>query len=80
MRKETPSIEPDKIFSRREYQEILLARMAGGDLYANEERLRIRQVDVLFDRVRVKCGEKPIYGPARETSSTTPDTDASAVS
>lgn len=43
--------------SRREYQEILLARMAGGDLYANEDRMRIRHVDMLLDKLR----EVPIY-------------------
>ena len=50
-----------KILSRRDYQEILLARMAGGDLYANEERLRIRRVDMMLDRLRVACGEKALY-------------------
>ncbi len=47
-----------KILSRRDYQEILLARMAGGDLYANEERMKIRRVDMILDKLR----EKPIYG------------------
>lgn len=51
----------DKILTRREYQEILLARMAGGDLYANELRLRIREVDMMLDRLRVACGVKPLY-------------------
>lgn len=46
-----------KILSRRDYQEILLARMAGGDLYANEERMKIRRVDMILDKLR----EKPIY-------------------
>ena len=55
-------ISEDKILSRRDYQEILLARMAGGDLYANEERLRIRQVDMMLDRLRVALGEKALYG------------------
>ena len=55
-------ISEDKILSRRDYQEILLARMAGGDLYANEERLRIRQVDKKLDRLRVALGEKALYG------------------
>ena len=53
--------EPERVLSRREYQEILLARMAGGDLYANEERMRIRKVDKMLDRVRVACGAKPLY-------------------
>ena len=54
-------ISEDKILSRRDYQEILLARMAGGDLYANEERLRIRQVDMMLDKLREACGEKMLY-------------------
>lgn len=52
--------DEDKILSRRDYQEILLARMAGGDLYANEQRLRIRKADMMLDRLR----EKPIYNSA----------------
>jgi hypothetical protein len=55
-------ISEDKVLSRRDYQEILLARMAGGDLYANEERLRIRQVDMMLDKLREACGEKVLYG------------------
>ena len=51
----------DKFFTRREYQEILLARMAGGDLYANEERLHLRRVDMMLDRLRVACGAKALY-------------------
>lgn len=51
----------DKVLTRREYQEILLARMAGGDLYANELRLRIREVDMMLDRLRKACGVKPLY-------------------
>lgn len=54
-------ISKDEILSRRDYQEILLARMAGGDLYANEERLRIRQVDMMLDKLREACGEKMLY-------------------
>ena len=49
--------EKVEVLSRRDYQEILLARMAGGDLYANEQRLRIRKIDMTLDRFR----EKPIY-------------------
>ena len=49
------------VLSRRDYQEILLARMAGGDLYANETRLKIRRVDMALDRLRVACGSKPLY-------------------
>lgn len=35
--------------------------MAGGDLYANELRLRIRKVDMMLDRLRIACGTKPLY-------------------
>ena len=52
---------PKEILSRRDYQEILLARMAGGDLYANELRLSIRRVDMALDKLRIACGEKPLY-------------------
>ena len=64
----------DKFFTRREYQEILLARMAGGDLYANEERLRLRRVDMMLDRLRVACGAKALYGGVTQTA---PDTSSS---
>ena len=47
----------EEVLSRRDYQEILLARMAGGDLYANEERLKIRKMDMALDKFR----ENPIY-------------------
>ena len=50
------------VFSRRDYQEILLARMAAGDLYANELRLKLREVDKKLDAIRVLFGEKPLYG------------------
>jgi len=43
--------------SRRDLQEILLARMAGGDLYANEEVRKIRKIDQRLDSLRVV----PIY-------------------
>lgn len=56
------STTQEEVLSRRDYQEILLARMAGGDLYANEQRLRVRKVDMLFDKLRVACGEKALYG------------------
>lgn len=52
---------PKEILSRRDYQEILLARMAGGDLYANEERMKIRRADMTLDRLRVAMGCKPLY-------------------
>ena len=54
--------QPSKeILSRRDYQEILLARMAGGDLYANELRLRIRRADMALDKLRIACGGTPLY-------------------
>lgn len=62
MRNSVPTIETYNILSRRDYQEILLARMAGGDLYAHEELIRIRKVDKSLDKLRVACGAKPIYG------------------
>lgn len=46
-----------RILSRKDYQEILLVRMAAGDLYANELRLKLRKVDIMLDRLR----DKPIY-------------------
>lgn len=46
-----------EILTRQEYQEILLAKMAGGDLYANETRLKIRKVDIMLDILR----DKPLY-------------------
>ena len=55
--KQSPIIAQE-VLSRRDYQEILLARMAGGDLYANEVRLKLRKVDMALDKFR----EKPIYG------------------
>lgn len=57
----TVLIDESKILSRRDCQEILLARMAGGDLYANEERMKIRRVDMMMDRLRIAMGEKPLY-------------------
>lgn len=63
----------DKFLTRREYQEILLARMAGGDLYANEIRLRIREIDMMLDRLRIVCGEKPLY---KIFTQTVPDTSS----
>lgn len=46
-----------EVLSRHDYQEILLAKMAGGDLYANETRMKLRKVDKLLDAFR----EKPLY-------------------
>ena len=66
MRNSVPTIETHNILSRRDYQEILLARMAGGDLYANELRLRIRKVDMMLDRLRIACGVRPLYGEKNE--------------
>lgn len=43
--------------SRSEYRDILLARMAGGDLYASEDLAKIRRVDMMLDAFR----GKPIY-------------------
>lgn len=57
----TVLIDESKVISRRDYQEILLARMAGGDLYANEERMRIRHVDMMLDKLRIACGGKALY-------------------
>lgn len=48
---------PIDVISKSDLQEILLAMMAGGDLYANEIRLNFKRVDMLFDVFR----EKPIY-------------------
>lgn len=49
--------ENEEVLSRRDYQEILLARMAGGDLSANGDRLKIRKMDMALDKLR----EVPIY-------------------
>lgn len=57
-----PIIDKEEVISRRDYQEILLARMAGGDLYANELRMKIRVVDKKLDRLRAACGGKALYG------------------
>lgn len=54
-------IDEEEVLSRRDYQEILLARMAGGDLYANELRIKIREVDMKLDRLRAACGGKTLY-------------------
>lgn len=49
--------EPLPVVSRSEYREILLARMAGGDLHAMEDLQKIRRADRLLDKLR----PKPIY-------------------
>ena len=55
--KQTLDIDESKVLTRKEYQEILLAKMAGGDLYANETRMKLRQIDMALDKFR----DKPIY-------------------
>lgn len=55
-KRKTPQIE--EVVSRSEYRDILLARMAAGDLYASETLSRIRKIDMALDAIR----EKPIYG------------------
>lgn len=35
--------------------------MAGGDLYANELRMRMRRFDMSLDMLREATGEKPLY-------------------
>ena len=52
---------PSVPITRREYQEILLARMAGGDLYANEQRMKVRRLDIMLDKLRIACGGNPLY-------------------
>ena len=55
--KPKPFVTEPEILSRRDFQEILLARMAGGDLYANELRMKFRRADQLLDVLRLT----PIY-------------------
>ena len=50
-------LKPEKILSRADYRELLLARMAAGDLYAAEDLQRIRTVDMIFEKLK----KKPIY-------------------
>ena len=66
MQGKVPSDIPQVPISRRDYQEILLARMAGGDLYANELRLKIREVDRKLDALRIAAGCRPLYPPKNE--------------
>lgn len=56
------NIKKEEILSRRDFQEILLARMAGGNLYANELRMKFRKADELFDIFR----DNPIYKNKKE--------------
>lgn len=59
-----PDKEPQiEAISRREFQEIILARMAGGDLYANELRLKFRTADELLDAFRTL----PLYPPRKDS-------------
>ena len=51
-----------EIVSRSDYQEILLARMAAGDLYANEVRMKLKRIDMALDALR----EKPLYKNGRK--------------
>lgn len=55
-KRKTPQIE--EVVLRSEYRDILLARMAAGDLYASETLSIIRKIDMALDAIR----EKPIYG------------------
>lgn len=54
-KRKMPQIE--EVVLRSEYRDILLARMAAGDLYASETLSRIRKIDMALDAIR----EKPIY-------------------
>lgn len=42
--------------SREEYKEILLAKIAGGDLYANADYMRMSEVDRFFFDKRIEVG------------------------
>ncbi len=53
--------EQFEVVSRSEFREILLARMAGGDLYAAEAYRKVREADMMLDVLR----EKPIYNKDR---------------
>lgn len=59
IRSKKPEVNLDKIevVSRSEYRDILLARMAAGDLYAAETLAMVRGADMALDILR----EKPIY-------------------
>ena len=52
------NFELKNVVSRSEYREIMLARMAAGDLYAAETLTKVRRIDMMFDVLR----ERPIYG------------------
>lgn len=53
--------EQFEVVSRSEFREILLARMAGGDLYAAETYRKVREADMMLDVLR----DKPIYNKER---------------
>lgn len=55
--------EIGEVISRTEYREILLARMAAGDLYAAETLAMVRKADMALDVLR----EKPIYKRKNES-------------
>lgn len=55
--------EIKEVISRSEYRDILLARMAAGDLYASETLCMVRKADMALDILR----EKPIYKRKNES-------------
>ena len=59
--REQPEIK--EVISRSEYRDILLARMAAGDLYASETLFMVRKADMALDILR----EKPIYQRKNES-------------
>ena len=63
---------PEVVLSRGEYQEILLAKLAGGDMYANETRLKLRKVDMQLDVFR----EVPLYKRSKWNASYSHEPDA----
>lgn len=56
--------------SKSDLQEMLLARMAGGDLYAMEEWQKWRSADMMLDRLRIR----PIYA-SHQTNSNDSESD-----
>lgn len=42
--------------SREEYKEILFAKMAGGDLYANADYMKMCEIDKIFFNKRIEIG------------------------
>jgi len=57
-----PIISLYEIVNKAEYREILFARIAGGDLYAMESYIKVKQTDIALDIFR----EKPIYSQKRK--------------